>query len=77
MRSGVGAIQRHKRLWWNCWLVEEPGAPRWLRVLSATAILAMVEKEMAATGWAGWAVRLFSLALLADTPVFSSEIDAP
>ena len=73
MRSGVGAIQRHKRLWWNCWLVEEPGAPRWLRVLSATAI-AMVEEEMAATGWA---VRLFSLALLADTPVFSSEIDAP
>ena len=57
--------------WWKNQV--RPGG---LRVLSATAI-AMVEEEMAATGWAGWAVRLFSLALLADTPVFSSEIDAP
>ena len=40
---------------------------------------AMVEEMAAAAvvAGAGRAVRLFSLALLADTPVSSSEIDAP
>ena len=71
----MSAPSSGKRLWW----LLLAGRTRCAQVVESKCHGDDGSEEMAAAAIAaaGWAVRLFSLALLADTPVFSSEIDAP